>query len=308
MNKMVKQVQHLSEITDRQPTFVAIGSFDGVHLGHQAILQQMVTAAQQVGARTAVITFFPHPRQLLQTATDAYYLATLADRVAWLGDAGVDWVIVHPFNEAVRQTRAADFVEQLCRYLDMRQLWGGEFGLGYNREGNADFLRALGQSKGYTVQTVSEKVTWQGDLVSSSRIRQALQQGDIAQANGCLSRPYRLRGSIIQGDQRGRTLGFPTANLAFWPEQLVPAHGVYATRATVGEKPYWAATNVGTRPTIDGRRLTVEAHLLDFSGNLYDQEIVLEFLHFIRPEQKFDGLDALKAQIAADVAQVRGYA
>lgn len=305
---MVKHVQNLSELSDPRPTLVAIGSFDGVHLGHQAILRQMVTAGQQAGMRTAVITFFPHPRQLLQTAAPAYYLATLADRVSWLSALGIDQVIVLPFTEAVRTTRAADFVDQLCQHVGMRQLWGGEFGLGYNREGDYSFLQTLGQRKGFSVQMVQQKVEWQGELVSSSRIRQALQAGDLNVANGCFSRPYRLRGPIVQGDQRGRTLGFPTANLAYWPEQLVPANGVYATTVTVGQTVYWAATNVGTRPTIDGHKLTVEAHLLDFAGDLYQQELILEFRHFIRAEQKFNGLDALQAQIAADVAQVRAYA
>ncbi len=298
-------VNQLSEVPNGIPTLVAIGSFDGVHLGHQAVLQSMVADARERRMRTAVLTFFPHPQRVLRNLTGPYYIATLKDRVHWLADCGVDVVITHPFNEEVRHTRAAAFVDQLCRYLDMRQLWGGNFALGYQREGDVPFLRALGQEKGYTVELVNDMVAWQGERVSSSRIRRHLQAGEIVEANGCLGRPYRLRGIVVRGDQRGRTIGFPTANTAYWPEQVIPANGVYATTAWVGQTPYRAATNVGVRPTVDGLHLTVEAHLLDFDGDLYDQELCLEFLVRIRPEKKFSGLDELKAQIHADVAQVR---
>ncbi len=296
---------HLSEVPQRAPTFVAIGSFDGVHLGHQSVLRSMVAAAQKAGVRTAVLTFFPHPKRVLQNLTGPYYIATLADRVAWLGEVGIDVVITYPFNDEVRHTRAADFVAQLCHHLDMRQLWGGNFALGYQREGDIPFLRALGQEIGYTVELVDALVTWEGERVSSSRIRRHLQHGEIKLANGCLTRPYRLRGVVVRGDQRGRTLGFPTANITYWPEQVIPANGVYAAYAWVGGQPYRAATNVGIRPTVDGSRLTVEAHLLDFYGDLYDQELCLEFHDHIRAEKKFGGLDELKAHIQADVAQVR---
>jgi riboflavin kinase/FMN adenylyltransferase len=300
-------VNQLSEVPNGIPTLVAIGSFDGVHLGHQAVLQSMVAVARERGMRTAVLTFFPHPQRVLRNLTGPYYIATLEDRVQWLADCGVDVVITHPFNDEVRHTRAADFVDQLCRYLDMRQLWGGNFALGYQREGDVPFLRALGQEKGYTVELVNDMVAWQGERVSSSRIRRHLQAGEIEQANGCLGRPYRLRGIVVRGDQRGRTIGFPTANTAYWPEQVIPANGVYATTAWVGQTPYRAATNVGVRPTVDGLHLTVEAHLLDFDDDLYDQELCLEFLAHIRPEKKFSGLDELKAQIHVDVAQVRKF-
>lgn len=299
------QVTDLTQISDRRPTFVAIGSFDGVHLGHQAVLQNMVQAARQQGARTAVLTFFPHPKRVIQGTQDPYYICTLPDRVVLLAEQGIDVVITHPFNEQVRHTRAADFIGQLCQFLDMRQLWGGNFALGYQREGDIPFLRRLGEEKGYTVEVVDTMVIWGGDLVSSSRVRQNLVLGELPQVNGCLGRPYRLIGTVMQGDKRGRTIGFPTANLGIWHEQLLPAKGVYATYAWVGSERHLAATNIGVRPTVDGHRLTVEAHLLDFDGDLYGQELRLEVMGRIRPEMKFAGLDALKAQIQADVIEVR---
>jgi riboflavin kinase/FMN adenylyltransferase len=222
-----------------------------------------------------------------------------------LAAQGVDLIITHPFNEEVRHTRAADFVTQLCQHLDMRQLWGGDFALGYNREGDVPFLRRLGEEKGYSVELIEAMVEYEGELVSSTRIRRGLAEGDIAVVNGCLGRPFHLNGTVMQGAQRGRTIGFPTANLHVWDEQLLPAHGVYATYAWLDEQCIPAATNIGVRPTVDGQQLTIEAHLIDFDADLYDKQIRLEFISHIRPEMKFAGLDALKAQIQADVAAIR---
>lgn len=301
----VTRINSLSAAPEKQPTYLAIGSFDGVHLGHQALLRQLVAAARRDGARAAVLTFFPHPTRIVRNLTGRYYLASLDDRVELLAAAGIDLIITHPFNEAVRHTRAADFMGQLVTHLDMRQLWGGNFALGYQREGDIPFLRQLGESMGYSVALVDAMVVYEGERISSSRVRRALAEGNLEEVNGCLGRPFHINGTVIQGDHRGRTIGFPTANMAVWDEQMLPANGVYATIVQVGGQRHLAATNVGTRPTVDGHTLMVEPHLLDFSGDLYDAELRLEFHHRVRPEQKFDGLDALKAQIAADVAEVR---
>jgi riboflavin kinase/FMN adenylyltransferase len=278
------RVEQLSNVTERIPTFVAVGSFDGVHLGHQAVLQTMISAAKAAGARTAVLTFFPHPKRVIQQMTEPYYLGTLEERVGWLASQGIDLIITNPFNDTVRQTRAATFVDELCRYLDMRQLW---------------------EERGYTVQQVDTMVLWQGEPVSSSRIRRSLLEGDLAEVNGCLGRPYCVSGTVIEGQKMGRTIGFPTANVDFWDEQLLPSHGVYATYAWLGDERHLAATNVGIRPTVKGNAITVEAHLLDFDADIYGRTLRLEFIDRIRPEKKFTGLDALKVQIAVDVAQVR---
>jgi riboflavin kinase / FMN adenylyltransferase len=305
MMQSITQVNLLTEITERRPTYLAIGSFDGVHLGHQQVLRVMTTAARRDGARTAVLSFFPHPQRVLQALESPYYLTTLADRVRLLSEQDIDLVITHPFDEVVRHTRAADFVEQLIRHVDMRQLWGGDFALGYQREGDIPFLRALGAERGFSVELVEAMVAVGGDWVSSSRIRRALSMGQVEDVNDCLGRPFHVGGEVVHGDQRGRTIGFPTANLAVWPELLLPAHGVYATYAWVGQTRYLAATNVGNRPTVNGRSVTVEAHLLDFEGDLYGQELRVEFIHHIRPEKKFSGLGALTAQIQADVIEIR---
>ena len=299
------RVEQLSDVTERIPTFVAIGSFDGVHLGHQAVLQKMVSAAQATRARTAVLTFFPHPKRVLQRMTEPYYLSTLEERVAQLASLGIDLIITHPFNDTVRQTRAATFVNDLCRYLDMRQLWGGNFALGYKREGDIPTLRRLGAEKGFTVQQVEAMVLWQGERVSSSRVRRSLLEGDLTEVNGCLGRPYCVTGAVVGGKKLGHTIGFPTANIDYWSEQLLPANGVYATYAWLGDQRHLAAANVGVRPTVNGSAITVEAHLLDFDAAIYGRTLRLEFIDRIRPEMKFPGLEALTAQIGADVAQVR---
>lgn len=299
------RVTHLHEVDHKQPTYVAIGSFDGVHRGHQALLRRMAARAREAGMRTAALTFFPHPRRVLRTLPPRFYLTTLDDRVRLIAEQGVDLIITHPFDDEVRRIRAADFVDQLLDTLDMKQLWGGNFAFGYNREGDVPFLRRQGEEKGFTVETLDESVNWNGELVSSRRIRQSLEEGDMADVNGCLGRYYCVRGPVVKGDQRGRTIGFPTANLAVWDELLLPANGVYATYIWLGDKRHRAATNVGTRPTVDGLKLTVEAHILDFDADIYGEDARLEFAHRIRPEMRFSGLDELKSRIAADVETVR---
>jgi riboflavin kinase/FMN adenylyltransferase len=288
---------------------VTIGSFDGIHKGHQLLLDKMVQAAKRDGARTAVLTFFPHPKRVIQQLEGRYYLTTIAERVQQIKDASVDILIVRAFDEEVRNTRAADYVARLQAQLDMRQLWGGDFALGYQREGDVPFLRELGKRMGFTVELVDEMVSLNGRFVSSSRVRQSLAEGDVADVAACLGRPYSLHGIIVKGKQLGRTINFPTANMQIWDEQLMPGNGVYATWAWLGDgqnrRKFKAATNVGTRPTVNGKSIIVEAHLLDFDEDIYGEEMRLEFINRVRSEMKFDGLESLKAQIQADVEQIR---
>ncbi len=304
MTQSFVRITHLTEVDHRQPTLLAIGSFDGVHRGHQALLAALVESARAQGMRAAALTFFPHPRRVMQTMPPRFYINTLDDRVQLLGEQGLDLIITHPFDDEVRHVRAADFIDQLIETLDMREIWGGNFALGYNREGDVPFLRALGEERGFTVRVIDNMVEFDGELVSSRRVRRGLEVGDMTDVNGCLGRDFTVRGNIVKGDQRGRTIGFPTANLAVWDELLLPANGVYATIAWVGDERYKAATNVGMRPTVNGASLTVEAHLLDFDRDIYGEEMRLSFVEHIRPEMKFGGLEALQAQIAADVVAV----
>lgn len=298
-------VHALDEIQERKPTYLAIGSFDGVHLGHQEILKRLVGAADAEGMQAAVMTFFPHPKRVVQKLSGRYYLSTLQEREKIIADMGVNLLITHPFNETVRHTKAAHFMNQLAEVMALKQLWGGDFALGHNREGNVPFLRNLGREMGFTVETTDHLVKVNEQIVSSSRIRERLQEGDVVEVRACLGRPYQITGPIIYGDQRGRTIGFPTANVDVWEEQLLPQNGVYATVAVVEGKAYKAATNIGIRPTVDGQTMRVEAHLLDFEGDLYGRQLSLRFVAHIRPEMKFDGLQGLMKQIEQDVELTR---
>lgn len=296
---------HPSQASPDQPTFLAVGVFDGVHIGHQTLLKQMAASARLAQARPAVLTFFPHPQVVIQGLTGRFYLSTLADRVQQLAECGLELIIAQTFDDNVRQLRAADFIHQLQEQLNVVQIWSGDFGLGYKREGTADFLRQLPTTRPLVVREFKELVHHHHERVSSTRLREMITAGAVAEVRQMLGRPFALTGTVQLGDQRGRLLNFPTANLGVWEQLVIPGNGVYATYALVQGEKHPAATNIGVRPTVDGHNLRIEAHLLQFAGDLYGQEVTLEFVERIRPEQKFAGLEALKSQIGADVAQVR---
>jgi riboflavin kinase/FMN adenylyltransferase len=304
MSLTYESVSDLAEIKEKKSTYLAIGVFDGVHRGHQALLKEMSTAAHGAGLRAAALTFFPHPGAFIPSRSSPLYLTPLDERVKILAEQGLDLIITHPFDEKVRLTRAADFVDSLCNSIGLTQLWGGNFGLGYKREGDLPYLQKIGREKGFTVKSFEASVEWRGKPISSSRIRRAVTEGQMEDAAHLLGRSYRISGRVIRGDGRGQEFGIPTANLAVWDEQLLPASGVYATYAWLNGIRYPAATNIGVRPTVNGRSLIVEAHLIGFDGDLYGQELILDFEARIRDEKKFPGLDSLIAQIRADVALV----
>jgi riboflavin kinase/FMN adenylyltransferase len=282
-----------------------VGVFDGVHRGHQQLVARMAEAAHATGDVAAAIAFDPHPATTLGYEPPPL-LTTLEERAELLAALGLDVLVVLPFTKALARTPAAGFVEPLLQHLRLAALWGGpDLALGHRREGDVSFLRRLGAERGFAVRVV-EPLMWEGALVSSSRVRAALQAGDIAQAMGCLGRPYRLAGAVVHGDGRGGRLGVPTANLALPPERLIPASGIYACLAHAG---HWgthpAAVNVGVRPTFDGGAMTVEAHLLDFEADLYGQTLALDFFARLRDEVAFPNVEALTVQMQKDIAQVR---
>ena len=284
---------------------VTVGVLDGVHRGHQQLIAEMTEAAHTTGDIAVALAFDPHPATTLGYEPPPL-LTALDERADLLAALGLDVLIVIPFTRTLARTPAAEFVGALLRHLHLAALWGGpDLALGHQREGNVPFLRRLGTERGFAVRVV-EPLVWQGALVSSSRVRAALQAGDIVQATGCLGRPYRLAGTVVHGDGRGRSLGIPTANLALSPERLVPASGIYACLAhteRAGTRP--AAVNIGTRPTFDGHDATVEAHLIDFEADLYDQTLALDFFARLRDEVAFPNVDALMAQMQKDIAQAK---
>ena len=302
-------MEHLDSLTKARPdrpTCLTIGAFDGVHRGHQRVISRLVETARRKGNRAAVLTFYPLPRQVIGRPKPDFYLTTPDDRAAILHELGVDLVITHPFDEQVRAIRAADFIDTMVAHLDLKEIWVGEdFALGYQREGNVPFLRAQGDLKGFEVRDVDFFVL-EGNIVSSSLTRQAIRDGRVEEAQRYLGRPFRLSGRVVRGDGRGRKIGYPTANLRIWDEQVCPARGVYAAFAQVDRTSYQAAVNIGLRPTLTaGTHRVVEVHLLDFEGDLYGQDLLLDFVVRLRDEIKFSGLEQLVVQLQMDIIETR---
>lgn len=300
------QIVHTLEqrLTD-QPTVMTIGKFDGVHLGHQRLVCATVERAQTLGYLSAVLTFEPHPDVVLRPERELYVLTNLEERSELIAALNPDLLIVAPFTRETMSTPPDTYMRQICTALPLRELYvGTDFALGRKREGDVARLRAIGQELGYTVTTV-DPVKIGKTTVSASRVRQLLYAGDVQGVVPLLGRPFWVRGEVIVGDRRGRTIGYPTANLAIAPMHALPSDGVYACYAYITDKPLPAVTNVGTRPTFDGTRRTVEAHLLDWSGDLYGQYLRLEFLHHLRGEQKFSSVAELMSQIGRDADRAR---
>ncbi len=284
------------------PTGLTIGAFDGVHRGHQALIRWMVAEARQAEMQAVALTFDPLPRLVLGRSKNGA-LSTLEERLDYMVPLRLDGVVVLPFDRHIAATSATDFVTWLVEKLAMAGLWvGPDFALGHNHEGNIPFLEAMGARLGFTVAQFGESACRDGLPVRSSRIRHALKSGDLAQANDCLGHPYRLTGIVEHGYQRGRVLGFPTANLRLPAERLLPANGIYVCWAYLHGEHFDAIVNVGTRPTFDTYPPTVEAHLLDFARDIYGERMQLDFLHRLREELRFASVEALAEQIRADRA------
>lgn len=296
---------HFHDLTHanlEQSSVVTIGVFDGVHRGHQYLIKRLIEEARATNRLTVVLTFFPHPDVILRGLKGRYYLSTPEQRAEELLKLGVDVVVTHPFNEDVAQIPAADFVDLMVKHLKPASLWvGKDFALGYKREGDIRFLRQQGWDKGYEVQIIEMLQADNADsIISSTMIRQALELGEVERANQWLGRSYSLEGEVVHGEKRGRGIGFPTANIAVWDEQVIPANGVYACWAQLGDERFKAVTNIGVRPTFEGTSVTVEAHLLDFDRDIYGQKMKLSFDFHLRGEKKFNGIEELIAQIRSD--------
>lgn len=286
------------------PSVLTIGVFDGVHVGHQALIERMVESARATGRRAVVVTFYPYPYVVLGHAMP-YYLTTTEEKLVLFEQLGVDLSVVLEFTPEMARTPAAAFVDWLVGRVGMTELWvGHDFALGYRREGNVAYLRQAGARLGFGVNEL-DATALEGEIISSSRIREALRAGDVVTARRFLGRPYRLTGAVVEGAKRGRTIGIPTANLDVQPEKAVPLAGVYACFAHAGRSSYQAVTNIGTRPTFDNGAPTIEAHLLDFEGDLYGQTLSLEFIARLRGEQRFKEVTHLVAQIHADISAAR---
>ncbi len=285
---------------------VTIGKFDGVHRGHQFLMGRLRRAAEERGYASVVVTFHPHPATVLRPGTKVAYLTSLEERIALLRAGGVDSVVPLTFTSELAQLAAADFVGLLRDELNMRLLVvGPDFALGRGREGTVDFLRALGPERGFEVEVI-DQLEDDGAPVRSSAVRAALAEGDMRELARLLGRPFSLEGPVVRGAQRGRGIGYATANLALGADRALPAFGVYAVRVWLGEARYDGATNIGVRPTFDNGAPSIETHILDFDGrDLYGVEMRIELVERIRGEAKFASVDELIAQIGRDAARAR---
>ena len=286
---------------------VAIGVFDGVHRGHRYLIDHLVERARNEGLAPLVVTFHPHPRSVLRPETPLTYLCSLEERVELLRALGVDDVAVLAFTSELAQLSARDFAALAVEELHMKLLGvGSDFALGRGREGTTDVLAGIGGEMGFVVDVVP-LLAASGEKVGSTAVRQALARGDMETAASLLGRPFALRGPVIKGAERGKGLGFPTANMAFGRDRALPAFGVYVTRAYLREGVFPAVTNIGLRPTFDEDKPTVETFILDFQGEVYGQELRIELVHRLRGEVRFPTPEALRDQIEKDVAATRAY-
>jgi riboflavin kinase/FMN adenylyltransferase len=302
----MKHIRDLDEVKlDR--SWLTIGSFDGVHLGHQQIIHSLVEGAREADVPSVVVTFFPHPQFILRGESRPYYLTLPEKRAQLLAELGVEYVFTYPFNQEISHLSAREFITNLFENFHFSDLLVGyDFALGKDREGNSDLLQKIGNDLGYNVRVIPPyKID--GELVSSSRIRGLIRQGEIRLANKLLGREFSIRGQVVKGENRGKSLGFATCNLDVDPEVVDIKGGVYASRGFIDGEFWPAVTNIGFRPTF-GEDLSsprIEAHLLDFSGDLYGQRVELFFVDRIRDEIKFTRVEDLIAQIDQDVRETR---
>lgn len=280
---------------------VTIGNFDGVHLGHARIIERLLAKAKEVGGPAIVFTFDPHPVRLLRPGKAPPPLTWTDRKAELLAELGVDAVIAYPTDEALLSLSPEDFFARIVRQelAAKAMVEGPNFYFGRHRAGNIELLARLCNSAGMQLEIVEPLVVG-NEFVSSSRIRELIAAGDVAQARQLVTHPYRIRGMVTHGAARGAKIGFPTANVDA-VDTLLPAHGVYAGRAYVGEVRWPAAINIGPAPTFGEQAVKVEAHLIGFQGSLYGQPIEVDFLSRLRGIQAFASVDALKAQLAADV-------
>jgi riboflavin kinase/FMN adenylyltransferase len=291
----------------RRPV-ITIGTFDGVHLGHRLILNEVKRHAAAIGGESMVLTFEPHPRQVLQPEDTVQILTPLPDKLTLITEAGIQHIAVAPFTKEFSRLSAAAYVEDFLvgQFHPAAIVIGYDHHFGHDRGGNISLLNRYSATHHFDVHEIPAHMV-RDAAISSSRIRSALQTGDVAGAAQMLGRPYAFRGTVVAGQQLGRTLGYPTANVQLLSGmQLIPAQGVYAVRVSVAGEDYGAMLSIGTRPTVnnDGK-ISIEAFLFDFSLDIYGQEVVVHFIRRMRDELKFDSLDALKEALRQDEINAR---
>ena len=306
--QILRSVPELSQL--RGPLFLAVGVFDGVHLGHRSVISTSADHARAVNGTPVVLTFDPHPEKILRPHKAPHLLTATAHKIALIRALGVEHLLIIPFDRDFAATEPEEFVHQLLQHSNpLREICvGHEWSFGRNRRGNLQLLEKLGADFDFNVVGISP-VTVNGEIVSSTTIRGAVEAGDLKKAAIMLGREYTILGTVVHGDDLGKKIGFPTANLSAHSEQF-PPNGVYLADATLDGVVYPGVVNLGHRPTMSSGRSdrVLEVHLLDFDRDIYGKDLELRFARYLRPEKKFENVDALIRQIGLDVQQAREFA
>ena len=308
-NLLLKVFESIAAFHTDKKTIATIGTFDGVHLGHQKIIDQLIRQTDDEQFESLILTFFPHPRMVLQAESGIQLLNTITERTKLLAKTGLDHLIIHPFDKAFSRLTAEAFVKDiLVKQLNIQKIViGHDHRFGTNRTANIDDLIAFGQKYDFEVEQISAAQI-DSIAISSTKIRAALEHGSIQLANNYLGYNYFLSGTVKKGKQIGRTIGFPTANLAIEaPYKLIPKKGVYIIKSVLDDRLVFGIMNIGTNPTVAGANLSIEIYYLNFEDDLYDQKIEVSLLHYMRDEQKFDSLALLKKQLNSDKSEALRY-
>ncbi len=302
-------IQNIANFSTTEKTYITIGTFDGVHFGHQKIIEKLVVEAKKAGKKSVLLTFFPHPRMVLQKDNSLELINTIEERAELLEKTGLDYLIIHPFSKEFSRMNALEFVRDiLVNQLNVSKLIiGYDHHFGKNREGNINQLTEYSHLYDFTVEEILAQDI--DDVsVSSTKIRKALLEGNIKTANSYLGYNFTLKGLVVSGKKLGSKIGYPTANINIKESyKLIPKTGVYVVKATIDNTTIFGIMNIGTRPTVNGDYRTIEVHFLDFSKDLYDTILTVKLLYFIRDEVKFDSIDALINQIKKDEVAARNY-
>jgi riboflavin kinase/FMN adenylyltransferase len=294
---------NLDDFTPLKNAVVTIGTFDGVHIGHRKIIAGIKELAESTGGETVILTFFPHPRMILHPEDESIKLiTTIAEKAALIKELGIDHLIITPFSRDFSNQSAESYIRDVLvnKIGTKKMVIGYDHRFGKDRQGGLEDLQRLGPVYGFNVVEIPEQ-----DInevaISSTRVRAALLSGDIGLANTFLGYPFFITGTVIRGDQIGRTIGYPTANIAIDEKyKLIPGDGIFAVKVNITGKPYKGMAYIGARPTINGITRNIEVNIFDFDREIYNQQISMEFHHFVRGDMKFNSLDELKAQIALD--------
>ncbi|GAA0365419.1 bifunctional riboflavin kinase/FAD synthetase [Bacillus horti] len=301
--------QLIKDTSQRLPSSVAFGNFDGIHIGHQQVIQQAIRVAKELKVESGVMTFYPHPLEVLTKVEHPSYLTPLEDKLALFKDLGVDVVFVVDFTLDLAKLSPQEFIQRYIVDLQIKHVVTGfDFSFGHKGSGRVEHLEKWGlENKAFTVDVLSS-VDQDHMKISSSRVRSALHDGRVGEVSELLNRYYKVKGTVIHGEKRGRTIGFPTANLELTQAYVLPRQGVYAVYVTIQGIRRQAVCNIGKKPTFHNKgQVSLEVHILDFEGHLYDSVVDVEFVAFLRSEQKFNGIDELVNQIHLDIKETKKY-